>query len=320
MDDTLPPQRPLLALLIRLGAIAALATMSALIKLASQHHIHVLEIMFWRQLISLPLIAAWLAGTGRLAKLRTKRPRTHFLRALYGTIGMLFNFGAVILLPLAEATTFGFTSAIWAVILSVVLLHDTVGPWRWGAVVLGFVGVIVIAQPGSGHFPLYGAAVALSGAFMVALISIQVADLGRTERSQTIVFWFAAMSAPVLALALPFVFSPHDRIGWLLLLAIGMFGTLGQLLLTAALRFGAVASVIVMDYSMLFWATLWGWLIWDRLPPASTWLGAPLIIGAGLLIAWREQILLRRGRTRITESAGQAAPLREWLAIKGRRQ
>jgi drug/metabolite transporter (DMT)-like permease len=81
------------------------------------------------------------------------------------------------------------------------------------------------------------------------------------------------------------------------------------MLLTAALRFGAVASVIVMDYSMLFWATLWGWLIWDHLPPAATWVGAPLIIGAGLLIAWREQILLRGARARARAGGGQAQPL-----------
>ena len=291
MDDTLPPQRPLLALLIRLGAIAALATMSALIKLASQHHIHVLEIMFWRQLISLPLIAAWLAGTGRLAKLRTKRPRTHFLRALYGTIGMLFNFGAVILLPLAEATTMAFTAPIWAVILATLLLKESVGPWRWSAVVLGFAGVLLIAQPGSGDIPLFGAAVALAGAFMVALISIQIADLNRTDKPVTIVFYFALFSVPMTALALPFVARAHDTEGWLLLLAVGGTGVIGQLLLTAALRFGAVASVIVMDYSSLFWATLYGWLFFASLPPPSTWLGTPLIVTAGLVIAWREHRL-----------------------------
>ena len=293
MDDTLPPQRPLLALLIRLGAIAALATMSALIKLASQHHIHVLEIMFWRQLISLPLIAAWLAGTGRLAKLRTKRPRTHFLRALYGTIGMLFNFGAVILLPLAEATTMAFTAPIWAVILATLLLKESVGPWRWSAVVLGFAGVLLIAQPGSGDIPLFGAAVALAGAFMVALISIQIADLNRTDKPVTIVFYFALFSVPMAAVALPWVMTAHDAAGWLLLLLIGVTGVIGQLLLTAALRFGAVASVIVMDYSSLFWATIYGWTLFGTLPPASTWLGAPLIIAAGLVIAWREHRLSR---------------------------
>ena len=296
--DANPPSRPVLALVIRLGAVSVLATMSMLIKLANAHGIAFLEILFWRQFISVPLVLMWAMAAGGIGTLKTHRPWIHARRAVYGMIGMVLNFGGVILLPLAEATTFGFTASIWAVILSVLLLHEKVGRYRWAAVLAGFTGVLVIAQPGNGHFPLYGAAVALGGAFMVALISIQVADLGRTERSQTIVFWFAAMSTPVLALALPFVAAPHDTEGWLLLLAIGACGTLGQLGLTQALRFGAVASVIVMDYSMLFWATLYGWLIWDRLPSASTWLGAPLIIGAGLVIAWREHRLLRAHRLR----------------------
>jgi drug/metabolite transporter (DMT)-like permease len=135
--------------------------------------------------------------------------------------------------------------------------------------------------------------VALSGAFMVALISIQIADLNRTDQPVTIVFYFALFSVPMTAVALPFVMTAHDETGWLLLLAIGITGVIGQLLLTAALRFGAVASVIVMDYSSLFWATLYGWLFFSSLPPPSTWLGAPLIIAAGLVIAWREHRLSR---------------------------
>lgn len=289
--------RPLLALGVRLGAIAALATMGMLIKLAHERGIGFMEVLFWRQFFSIPLVAAWAAMTGGLAMLATRRHKLHAKRAIYGMIGMVFNFGAVILLPLAEATTFGFTAPIWAVLLSVLLLGEKVGKYRWTAVLLGFAGVLVIAQPGSGDFPIYGAAVALAGAFMVALISIQVADLGKTESSATIVFWFAVMSSSVLALALPFVAQPHDAGEWLLLGAIGFTGTLGQMLLTLALRLGAVASVIVMDYSMLFWATIYGWLIWDRLPPASTWLGAPLVVGAGLVIAWREHVLLRQRRT-----------------------
>ena len=291
VDATLSDPRPLLALLIRLGAIAALATMSALIKLAAGHGIHLLEIMFWRQAVSVPLLLAWVLPRGGLQTLATRRPGTHFLRALYGTVGMLFNFGAVILLPLAEATTMAFTAPIWAVILSTLLLKDKVGVWRWSAVLCGFAGVLLIAQPGSGDIPLFGAGVALAGAFMVALISIQIADLNRTDKPLTIVFYFALFSAPMTAVALPFVMTPHDAAGWALLLAIGAFGVLGQLLLTAALRFGAVASVIVMDYSQLFWATLYGWALFASLPPASTWLGAPLIIAAGLVIAWREHRL-----------------------------
>jgi drug/metabolite transporter (DMT)-like permease len=299
-----PAHRPLLALLIRLGAIAALATMSALIKLAAARGIHLLEIMFWRQFLTIPIALGWVLATSSLATLATHRPGTHFLRGLYGTIGMVLNFGAVILLPLAEATTINFTVPIWAVLLSIVLLKERVGPWRWSAVLLGFAGILVIAQPGGDHFPLYGALVALGGAFMIALISIQIADLGRTERPLTIVFYFALFTTPLTALSLPFVATAHDPQDWLLLLGIGLAGALGQLLLTAALRFGTVASVIVMDYSGLFWATLYGWLLFATLPPPSTWLGAPLIVIAGLTIAWREHKLARRNVREIAPAEG----------------
>lgn len=296
--------RPLLALLIRLGAIGALGTMSALIKLASQHGIHLLEIMFWRQFLTIPIALAWVLATGGIGMLATRRPGTHFLRGLYGTIGMVLNFGAVILLPLAEATTINFTVPIWAVLLSIVLLKEHVGIWRWSAVALGFAGVLVITQPGSGHIPLFGAMVAMGGAFMIALISIQIADLNRTDMPLTIVFYFALFSAPMTALSLPFVATAHDRDGWLLLAGIGLSGALGQLLLTAALRFGKVASVIVMDYSGLFWATLYGWLLFGMLPPASTWLGAPLVVIAGLVIAWREHRLTRPNERDVARAEG----------------
>jgi drug/metabolite transporter (DMT)-like permease len=300
-----PATRPLLALLIRLGAIAALMTMSALIKLAAARGVHLFEIMFWRQFITLPLVLGWVLVTARsLAPLATRRPGTQLLRGVYGTIGMVLNFGAVILLPLAEATTINFTVPIWAVLLSILLLREHVGIWRWAAVLLGFAGVIVIAQPGDGHIPLYGALVALGGAFMIALISIQIADLNRTDQPLTIVFYFACVTTPVTALALPFVMTAHDADGWLLLLGIGLTGALGQLLLTAALRFGKVASVIVMDYSGLFWATLYGWWLFGMLPPASTWLGAPLIVIAGLVIAWREHRLTRPDERDIARAEG----------------
>ena len=302
--EAAPAHRPLLALLIRLGAIGALATMSALIKLAAERGIHLLEIMFWRQFLTIPIALGWVMATSGIGALATRRPGTHFLRGLYGTVGMVLNFGAVILLPLAEATTINFTVPIWAVLLSILLLKEKVGVWRWSAVALGFAGILVIAQPGGGHFPLYGALVALGGAFMIALISIQIADLGRTDKPLTIVFYFALFTTPLAALSLPFVMTAHDAGDWLLLLGIGLAGALGQLLLTAALRFGKVASVIVMDYSALFWATLYGWLLFGMLPPATTWFGVPLIVIAGLVIAWREHRLTRPDERDVARAEG----------------
>ncbi len=284
--------RPIMALFIRLFGIAGLATMAALIKYASTRGIHLIELLFWRQAAALPILLVWALLNGGVGRLGTKRPKAQIMRGITGLIGMVLNFGAVIMLPLAEATTFGFSAPIFAVLLSIILLHEKVGIWRLSAVLAGFLGIIVIAQPGStGHYiPLTGALVALGGAFMIALISIQIRDLSRTEHSMAIVFWFAATSSVLLLPALPFVAGPHGWEDWLLLLAIGITGTLGQVGITTALRYGQVASVIVMDYSSIVWATLFGWLLFATLPSPSTWAGAPLIILAGLIIGWRERM------------------------------
>jgi drug/metabolite transporter (DMT)-like permease len=285
-----PVQRPFLALGLRLLATLVLSTLVMVVKLTVQSGVSFPEALFWRQVPTVALILGWLTLRGEVSRLKTTRLPVHARRALLGLTGMGFTFGAPLLLPLAESTTFGFTAPIFAVILSAVVLREAVGPVRWLAVALGFAGVIVIAQPGHAHIPPLGAAVALGAGCMVAIISIQVRDLAKTDEALSIVFWFAAISSPLLALALPFVMTQHSLWQWFLLLSGGVLGCIGQILLTAALRYGQVASVIVMDYTALVWATLYGWLIWAELPPASTWLGAPLIIAAGSVIAWREHL------------------------------
>lgn len=286
-----PHHRPLLALGLRLAAAFVLAALLACVKLASDKGIHLAEIMFWRQLPTIPILFAWFALRGRLDVLATRRTGSHLRRSGFGLVGMAMNFGAATLLPLAVATTLNYSSAIFAVLLSALILREPTGVWRWSAVAMGFAGVVLIAQPWGGELPLLGAAIALGAAMMIALISVQLRDLGRTEHPFTIVFYFSLFSVPVLALAMPFIGKAHAPEEWLLLLACGVIGLLGQVLLTAALRYGAVANVIVMDYSGLIWATLFGWLVFTSLPPASFWFGAPLVVGAGLLIAWREHRL-----------------------------
>lgn len=289
-----PVQQPMLALGLRLLAIAVLSTLVMLVKYTAGTGVRLPEILFWRQVPSVLLIFGWLALRGEVSRLRTRRLGSHARRAMLGLTGMFFTFGAPLLLPLAVSTTLGFTTPVFAVILSVLLLRERVGPVRWLAVALGFAGVVIIAQPGHALIPPLGAAVGLGAGFMVALISIQVRDLGRTDEALSIVFWFAALSAPLLLAALPFSYTHHSAWQWFLLIAGGVLGCVGQLLLTASLRYGQVASVIVMDYSALVWATLYGWLVWSELPPAATWWGAPVIIAAGGVIAWREQQLYRR--------------------------
>lgn len=296
MDGTIARPRPLLALFVRLLAAAALATMGMLVKLAGTRGAHLGELIFWRQLITTILLGAGLALTGRLALLKTRRLPAHARRAGSGLFGMIFTYGAVLLLPLAEATTLGFTAPMFAVLLAIVMLRERIGPYRWSAVVLGFAGVIVVMQPFSGMHPgvtLAGVAVGLVAPFMVALISFQIQDLNTTENPWSIVFWFAALTTPVAALALPFVWAAHDPLTWVLILGMGLVGAAAQMLLTTSLRFGSAAVILLMDYTALLWASFYGYYVFDRAAPASLWLGAPLIIGAGLLIAWRERQLAR---------------------------
>jgi drug/metabolite transporter (DMT)-like permease len=296
MDGSIARPRPLLALGVRLLAAFALATMGMLVKLAGTRGAHLIELIFWRQLLTVVLLGTGLALTGKLALLRTKRLPAHARRAASGLFGMIFTYGAVLLLPLTEATTLGFTAPVFAVLIAIVLFRERIGPYRWGAVAMGFAGVIVVMQPFSGlheGVTLAGVAVGLVAPFMVALISFQLQDLNTTENPWSIVFWFSALTTPIAAIALPFVMAGHDPVTWALILAMGLVGAGAQMLLTTSLRFGSAAVILLMDYTALLWASFYGYTIFDRAAPASLWLGAPLIIAAGLLIAWRERQLAR---------------------------
>jgi len=293
VNATHPHHRPRLALLLRTGSALLIATMFMLGKLAGQHGVALPEIMFWRQFVTLPMLLGWLGWRRGLHRLGTDRLKSHFLRAFTGMAGMSFNFGAALLLHLSVSTTLNFTAPLFAVLITGWIVHEKVGPWRWTAVACGFLGVLLIARPGSTPIPLLGGFCGLVAALFNAGISFQIRDLGRTEEPIRVVFWFAAFGTLFMAVLLPFVITRHDPATWAILVAIGVFGTLGQLLMTAALRFGAVASVIVMDYTQLLWATLYGRLVWGELPSPTLWLGAPLIVASGLVIAWREHRLSR---------------------------
>lgn len=299
MDGSIARPRPLLALFVRLLAAFALATMAMLVKLAGQRGAHLIELIFWRQALTMVLLGAGMAVTGKLAMLKTQRLPAHARRAASGLFGMIFTYGAVLLLPLAEATTLGFTAPVFAVLIAMVLFAERIGPYRWAAIAMGFAGVVVVMQPfGALHegVTLAGIAVGLVAPFMVALISFQLQDLNTTENPWSIVFWFAALTTPVAALALPFVIAAHDPVTWSLILGMGFIGAMAQMLLTTSLRFGSAAVILLMDYTALLWATYYGAYVFDTAAPASLWLGAPLIIGAGLLIAWREHRLAKAKR------------------------
>ena len=295
-------QHVLLGMGLRLAAAIALAVMFAAVKWAGQHGVSVGESLFYRQIGTALCAVGWVAFGPGFASLKTKRVGAHVARMAIGLIAMGLNFLSFILLPLAEATSIGFSVPIFATMLAALLLGERTGWWRWSAVLAGFVGVLVIVQPGSAHIGTYGGSVAVAASLCTAAATIAIRRLGATEPAAATVFWFGLSSLVPLALVMPFVARPHDGHTVAVIVGLSLAGGIAQLLLTGALRLAPVALVMPMDYSSLLWAILLGWLVFDQLPSRWTWLGAPIVIGAGLVILWREQ------RLRMTGSATAAVP------------
>jgi len=287
---------------LRLISALSLALMFAGVKWAGQRGAGVVETLFYRQIGSVVCAATFVALGPGFASLRTRRFKAHAVRMAIGVVAMLLNFAMVMLLPLAEATAIGFSVPIFATLLAAAVLGEPTGKWRWGAVIVGFIGVLGIVQPGSGHVSAYGGAVAIGAAVSTACATIAIRHLGATEAVATTVFWFGVTSLVPLGLAMPFVAHAHDASTFAAIAGLSLAGGIAQLALTGALRLAPVSLVMPMDYSSLLWATLLGMFIFNQEPSHWTWLGAPIVIGAGLVILWREH------RLRIAGSAVAAVP------------
>ena len=287
------PDRPLAAIGIRVVATLLLTTMFAIAKVAQSYGVNVIEIVFYRQAIAiLPVLALVIPSVG-LASLKTRRPWLHASRTAVGTTGMILNFITISLLPLAETQALWFTTPLFATILSAIILRETVGIHRWSAVALGFIGVLIVVQPQTGHLPVVGATTGLTSALLTAFVTILLRQLGRTEPALTTVFWFFTMSAIPLAVVMPWFAQSHPPVVWMLLAAMGIVGGLGQVALTLSLQYAPVSTVAPVDYASLIWSTLFGVWLFAEMPTAWTWIGAPIIVASGLYIVWRERKRMR---------------------------
>lgn len=297
-----PSQNRLLGIGFRLGGATCFAFMAVTIKLAYAQGVATPELLFYRVTFGMPPLLVWMAMSGTLGAWRTQRPPAHLWRAFVGLGSMALAFSALFYLPLAESTTISFVAPLFAVMLSALVLREKVGIHRWSAVAIGFAGVLVVMRPETSHLPAIGLMLALGSAFGVAIVTITIRQLSRSEPTQTIVFWFTFLSMLATGALMPFYGQVHDAWTWAILLALGLFGGLGQILMTGSLRFAPVSTVVPFDYSNLLWAVLLGWLVFASPVPATTWLGAAAIIGSGLYTLYREH---RLGR----DKARQALPL-----------
>lgn len=290
--------------LLMLAACALFTLMSALIK-ALGDRIPVVEIMFFRSLIAVPVVLLVVARTKRgvriVETLRTKRFPGHFLRACTGTSAQACSFYALTLLPLAEHQALTNTTPLFITLLSIPFLGEKVGIHRGGAVVLGFAGILVIAI-GQGAFSgnldaaaQVGFAVALAHGVFSAGTTMLVRTLSATEASTTITLWQSLLMTGFAAVLLPFywVTPSWQELG--LLIVIGILGGAAQVMLTEAWASAQVSALAPYSYSSLLWAILFGWIAFGDIPGVLTIAGATLIVVASLYILQRELQRRRRG-------------------------
>ena len=283
-------ERIVVGMTAAIGAFLMFTTMNVFAKLLSVNHT-VIEIAFYRNLIaSLPfLILVFGMGRREIIVIRSK-PAFVAIRAVLGSITLMTTFSAYALMPMADTTVFLFTASLFVPVLGVIFLHERVGPYRWTAVVVGFIGVVIMMQPSNGMYVL-GIAVAMAAALLQATLSIILRYLGGHESAETVSFYFFVIGTFVTALALPFV-AVRPTLGEVpLLFGVGMSGAAAQWLYSTAFRNAPAAIVSIFNYSSIIWATLFGWLIWNEFPLPIVFAGAAIVIASNALVIWRESRL-----------------------------
>ena len=245
-----------------------------------------LEIVFFRNLFGLVVLLPWLMRHG-MVSLGTRRLPLYSLRALVGLIAMSCWFTAVARMNLGDAVALSFTAPLFATVGAVVLLGEIVRIRRWFAVLMGFIGAMVILRPGFIEIPPVAYIVLLSS-MMMGLSVCLVKLLARTEQVMAIVFIMVLMLTPVSLIPALFVWQTPDAVQLAWLLAIGSCGTLGHICITRAFSIADATAVLPYDFMRLPLMAVLAWLVFDQTLDGWTGLGAAIIIGASLYIAHRE--------------------------------
>ena len=305
MPPSLPAQRPLRGISLKLGSVLVFIAMSALIKAVAEH-VPPGETVFFRAFFAMPVILAWLMIRRELATgLRTANPYGHLWRGLMGTLAMGCGFAGLAFLPLPEVTAIGYAAPLLTVIFAAMFLGEQVRAFRISAVGLGLAGVLIVISPrlslteGAGQTEALGALLVLIGAVFAALAQVFVRKLVDTEKTPTIVFWFSATASLLALVTLPWGWVWPSPLEWALLITIGLLGGVGQILLTSSYREADASLIAPFDYASMIFALIIGYVAFDEVPSLTMLAGASLVIAAGILIIWRErQLGLQRSRQR----------------------
>lgn len=298
--------KPLLGISLKVLSAVVFTMMSATLKTLMDRY-PTGEVVFFRSFFALLPLGAWLAWRGDLINgLRTKNVIGHFKRGFLGTGGMGFGFAALSYLPLHDAIAIGYASPLIVVVLAAIILKEKIRAYRWTAVAVGFVGVMIMLSPylspetfagGMRAGPALGAVCALLAAACSAGAMIQVRRLTGTEKTGAIVFYFFILASALSFCTIILGWRMPDATDLALFILGGILGGIGQILLTECYRYADTSVIAPFEYTTMIWALLLGWFMFGDLPTPTILFGGSIVAGTGLFIVWRErQLGLERSR------------------------
>ncbi len=274
-----------------LAATGLFSVVAAMAKVAVTEY-HVLQILFFRQIIvllsSLPSIAKSFPES-----LKTNHPGIHAARLIGAFVALSCSIWAVAVLPLTTAITLAFAQVFIVALLALKFLGEPVGRHRIGAIVVGFVGVVIVMRPGVEGTFVWHALIPALGAFGAGIAIISVRKLSQSESTATLLVYQALFVGALAGMPLLWVWVTPDLEGLIFLLAMGVLATLGQWVGVQALRLGEASVVGNIEYVKLIYAAVLGYVLFSEVPDIYTVTGAAVIVGSSAYIFHRESMKTR---------------------------
>jgi drug/metabolite transporter (DMT)-like permease len=263
--------------------------MDAMAKLLIKHDFDPSQILALRSWIILSILFVYYLLRGQLKTLKTKRPIAHVLRGSVGFIGAYCFFKSLVVLPLADATVVFFSSTFIITALSALLLKEKVGVYRWVALVVGFMGVLIAMNP-NGESPIKYYLLCLLGSFCYAVYFISGRWLSKTESVASLVFSFNLCMALICSVLASFIWVPIEEGDYASIMLFTFFALIGHYCVTFAFSHANVSVIAPFEYTALIWALLWGYFFWGDIPQVRVWVGATIIISCALFVMHREAL------------------------------
>jgi drug/metabolite transporter (DMT)-like permease len=245
------------------------------------------EMLFWRAAAALIGTSLVILPSTGLAVFHTSRFRDHLLRGVSQSCSQLFLIIAFSLMPLAGAVAINFSSPLFATVAAIVFLKETVGPVRWGALIIGFLGVLLVTSPGLDTIQT-GSMFALANAVLFGTVTVGVRRMTATESAETLTLYQMVVLTVFFSMSLPLGWITPNFADGIALVVNGLGNACGQYLWTRALHLAPTSAVVPFNYFSLVWAMILGFLVWGDLPTIQLLIGSAIVVASGMFLLWYE--------------------------------